>query len=298
MKAIDWGHGGETTVTGTPLAHYTVSPPTPVRTPRPPPPTALRRKAAAAAAAAAKSSPRASAQMGDRSQQMAPPGSSRSSAQGAGQLAELEGMRHEIARLRRQLGLPASSRGAETPQILVVSGGREQQQGTEGRASSRASASTPRAASRAVSLSSGVDGGGRGASAVGLLRPNTARLLALARAAEAAEAAAAEAAAAGPAAGPTPPRRGKTGKPLRRVERRGHFFERRRAAAAAAGAGGGGDRGRKNKAAAAGAGGALHPGLSQPMNFLRKLHTHNDPALCFPRLQTDVTKVNAALPIF
>eukprot|EP01049_Picozoa_sp_SAG25_P012597 SAG25_NODE_1738_length_2423_cov_2.702668_1_plen_94_part_10 len=59
MKAIDWGHGGETTVTGTPLAHYTVSPPTPVRTPRPPPPTALRRKAAAAAAAA-KSSPRAS----------------------------------------------------------------------------------------------------------------------------------------------------------------------------------------------------------------------------------------------
>ena len=44
------------------------------------------------------------------------------------------------------------------------------------------------------------------------------------------------------------------------------------------------------------AGASLHPGAAKSMPFLRRLHTFNDPKFKFPRLKSDVTRINAAFP--
>jgi hypothetical protein len=46
-------------------------------------------------------------------------------------------------------------------------------------------------------------------------------------------------------------------------------------------------------------GASLHPQVSKPMNYLKKLHTAlPESDSLFPRLKTDVTQVNSAMPAF
>ena len=41
-------------------------------------------------------------------------------------------------------------------------------------------------------------------------------------------------------------------------------------------------------------GASLHPGAARSMPYLKRIHTFNDPKQVFPRLKTDVTRINGA----
>ena len=86
------------------------------------------------------------------------------------------------------------------------------------------------------------------------------------------------------------PRRMKNGRLLRRVERTGHYYENRANSPRGASTGKGAARPRVR-------GDSLHPAVAKPMNFLKRLHTQLPRAdMLFPRLKTDVTQVNCAMP--
>ena len=44
-------------------------------------------------------------------------------------------------------------------------------------------------------------------------------------------------------------------------------------------------------------GASLHPGAAKSMPYMKRLHTFNDPKQNFPRLKTDVTKINGAFKV-